>query len=323
MKNKTRILHVAQNTLTIEHQAIEKLKAQLDDVFCEAILKIHQSGGRLIVTGVGKSALIATKIVATLNSTGTPSIFMHAADAVHGDLGIIQKGDIVLCLSKSGNTEEIKVLVPFIRKAGNLLIGVTADPSSFLGTSSDLCLHTPVDQEACPHNLAPTTSTTLQLALGDALAMCLLDLKDFNAVDFAKYHPGGSLGKKLYLKVDDLLKHHDKPQVKATSSIKAVIQEITEKRLGATAVMDGQKVVGIITDGDLRRMLENTPVFTDLKAQDIMTPNPKTIDHQQLAVDALSQMESMKINHFVVTNAHGDYQGIVHILDFIREGIRS
>jgi arabinose-5-phosphate isomerase len=320
LSNKQSIISVAKQTVETEAKAIEQMVSFIDDDFATTIEHIYKSNGRLIITGIGKSAIIANKIVATLNSTGTPSIFMHAADAIHGDLGIIQKDDVVICISKSGNTPEIKVLVPLIKNGGNLLIGMTANKESFLGTQSDYVLNTYVEKEACPNNLAPTTSTTAQLVMGDALAICLLQLKGFGSKDFAKYHPGGALGKKLYLRVEDISKVNQKPQVSVDTDIKKVIIEISEKMLGVTAVVDNDKIIGIITDGDIRRMMSAHDEINGLTAKDIMSKNPKTIEANAMAVDALEVMEEKGISQLLVEE-NGIYAGVVHLHDLIKEGI--
>lgn len=273
-----------------------------------------------MVTGIGKSALIATKIVATLNSTGTPSMFLHAAEAIHGDLGMVQPGDVVICISKSGNSPEIKVLVPLLKRFGNVLIGMTANKNSFLGKESDFVLNAYVESEACPNNLAPTNSTTAQLVLGDALAVCLMEMRDFKSEDFAKYHPGGALGKKLLLRVGDMLDGTHKPEVAPESSIKAAIVEISEKRLGVTAVIENNKIIGIITDGDIRRMLNDRDNIAGVTATDIMTRNPKTIRSTDMAADALNTMENHAITQLVVAD-DGEYKGILHLHDILKEGI--
>ncbi|MGW1455099.1 KpsF/GutQ family sugar-phosphate isomerase [Salegentibacter agarivorans] len=320
MKLKEKILIAAKETISIEAKAIANLENFIDSEFAEAVEKIYKAKGRVIVTGIGKSAVIATKIVATLNSTGTPAIFMHAADAIHGDLGTIQKDDVVICISKSGNSPEIKVLVPYIKDFNNLLIGITADKESFLGRESDYVLNSYVEKEACPNNLAPTTSTTAQMVMGDALAICLLKLKGFSRKDFAKYHPGGSLGKKLYLRVSDITAQNMKPQVTPETSVTDAIIEISEKMLGVTAVIENNKIIGIITDGDIRRMLKNNTEFKNLTARDIMSPAPKTIDHDSLAVDALEMLEENKISQLLALD-NQTYAGVVHIHNLIREGI--
>lgn len=320
MNRKESILHNAIQTITTESDAIKHLTSLLDDHFADAVELIYSSKGRVIITGIGKSAIIATKIVATLNSTGTPAVFMHAADAIHGDLGLILEDDVVICISKSGNTPEIKVLVPLIKNAKNKMIAMTGNKDSFLGQQADFVLNTYVEQEACPNNLAPTTSTTAQLVMGDALAVCLLELRGFTSRDFAKYHPGGALGKKLYLRVKDISSVNEKPEVSPDSNIKEVIVEISEKMLGATAVIENKKVVGVITDGDLRRMLTKVDDFSGLKAKDIMSKNPKLINEDAMAVDAMELMEDNGISQLLV-ESEGNYAGVVHIHDLIKEGI--
>lgn len=315
-----KIIQAAKRTLEIESLAIGKLIDSVDEEFVRCIEFILKSKGRMVVTGIGKSAIIANKIVATLNSTGTPSLFMHAADAIHGDLGIIQENDIVLCLSKSGNTPEIKVLVPFIKQAGNAVIGMSANKDSFLSQHADFLIHTPVEVEACPNNLAPTTSTTAQLAMGDAVAVALIECRGFKAEDFARFHPGGALGKRLYLKIEDCLLDNNKPQVSFDSSIREVIIEMTGKRLGSTAVIENNRLVGIITDGDLRRMLQQHEDTQNIVAKDIMSNNPKTIDQKELAIHAFEIMESKNITQIIVMDGD-EYKGIVHLHDLLREGI--
>ncbi|MEM8763903.1 MAG: KpsF/GutQ family sugar-phosphate isomerase [Bacteroidota bacterium] len=320
MHNKNSILATAKRTLETESKAIANLISALDDSFADAVQHIYDAQGRVVISGVGKSAIIASKMVATFNSTGTPAIFMHAADAIHGDLGTIQKNDIVVFLSKSGNTAEIKALIPLIKSGKNKLIGITGNMDSILAKQSDFVLNTFVEKEACPNNLAPTTSTSAQLAMGDALAICLLELRDFSADDFAKFHPGGALGKKLYLRVSDIVALNQKPQVQVDSDVKQVIVEISEKMLGVTAVMDTEKVVGVVTDGDIRRMLNKYEDIRTLKAEDIMTQNPKTISSDALAVKALEQMQDKGISQLLVMD--GDtYVGIVHLHNLINEGI--
>ncbi len=320
MNIKKNILDTAKQTISIESKAIANLINFLDNDFENAVKVILNSKGRVIVTGIGKSANIASKIVATLNSTGTPSIFMHAADAIHGDLGIIQKDDIVICISKSGNTPEIKVLLPLIKNSDNKIIAITGNISSYLAQEADFVLNTTVEQEACPNNLAPTTSTTAQLVMGDALAICLLEMKDFTSNDFAKYHPGGTLGKRLYLRVSNLVQKNAIPKVTVDDSITDVIIEISEKRLGVTAVIDKNTLVGIITDGDIRRMLKNNLNIAELVAKDIMTKNSKTIDSNAMAVEALDVMEDNNISQLLVTE-NGTYIGVVHVHDLLKEGI--
>jgi arabinose-5-phosphate isomerase len=314
------IIASAQKTITIEQKAIAHLSSLIDLEFAQAVSTIYNSDGRVIITGIGKSAIIAQKIVATLNSTGTPSIFMHAADAIHGDLGTVQTHDIVICISKSGNTPEIKVLVPLIKKTDNTLIAITSNRDSFLGTQADFVLHAFAEAEACPNNLAPTTSTTAQLVIGDAVAIALLDLKGFSSKDFAKYHPGGALGKKLYLRVSDLTKMHDKPQVSLEASVKEVIVEISAKRLGVTAVVNEGTIIGIITDGDLRRMLAKNDSLEGLTAASIMSAAPKTIDNDAMAVAAKEILETNGISQLLAVE-NDQYAGVVHIHDLIKEGI--
>lgn len=321
MKDFNHIISIAKETILLESSAIANLAKLIDENFENSVKFILNSKGRVIVTGIGKSANIATKIVATFNSTGTPAIFMHAADAIHGDLGTIQNNDVVICISKSGNTPEIKVLVPLIQNYGNKIIAITGNIDSYLGTNADFTLNTFVEKEACPNNLAPTTSTTAQLVMGDALAVCLLKLKGFSSKDFAKYHPGGALGRRLYLRVSDLIANNESPQVKINSSISEVIIEISEKRLGATSVIDNEDIVGIITDGDIRRMLSKTTDIASLTAKDIMSNNPKTISVDAMAIEALETMEKNDITQILVTNSENQYLGVVHLHDLIKEGI--
>ena len=321
MKKLNSILQTAKETILLESIAIANLANLLDEHFEKAVNFILNSNGRVIVTGIGKSANIATKIVATFNSTGTPAIFMHAADAIHGDLGNVQENDVVICLSKSGNTPEIKVLVPLIKNYGNKIIAITGNIDSFLGKNSDFPLNTYVEKEACPNNLAPTTSTTAQLVMGDALAVCLQDLRGFSTKDFAKYHPGGALGKRLYLRVSDLIKNNLVPKVNASDSVAKVIVEISERRLGVTAVLENEKIVGIITDGDLRRMLSKTTDINHLTAKDIMGENPKTVQEDAMAIEALEKLETNSITQILVVNAQEKYVGVVHLHDLIKEGI--
>ena len=314
------ILENAKQSILSQSDSIQKLTNYLTDDFAKTVQLIFESKGRLVVTGIGKSAIIAQKIVATLNSTGTPSIFLHAAEAIHGDLGMIQSGDLVLCISKSGNSPEIKVLAPIIKNFGTTLIGMTASLTSFLATSSDLVLHAHIDEECCPLGLAPTNSTTAQLVLGDAIAVCLMKLRNFQAEDFAKYHPGGALGKKLLLRVKDMLDNTHAPQVAPNASIKKVIMEISEKRLGVTAVIENDVVIGIITDGDIRRMLTDRETFSDLTAKDIMTKNPKSIASTVLVAEALDVLEDYKITQLMVID-NGTYKGVLHLHDILKEGI--
>ena len=318
--NNDKIISVAKQTIETESKAILNLVSLVNHEFAEAVRYIYQSNGRVIITGIGKSANIATKIVATLNSTGTPSIFMHAADAIHGDLGTIQENDSVICISKSGNTPEIKVLVPLIKAIGNKLIAITANKDSFLGQEADYVLNAYVEKEACPNNLAPTSSTTAQLVMGDALAMSLLDLRGFSSSDFAKFHPGGSLGKQLYLRVSNLTQQNKKPQVTPDTNIKDVIMEISKNMLGVTAVIENAHIIGIITDGDLRRMMSNNDSFKGLTAKDIMSENPKTIDNNAMAVAAMELMETNGITQ-ILAQENGVYSGVVHIHDLTKEGI--
>ncbi|MGB3591880.1 MAG: KpsF/GutQ family sugar-phosphate isomerase [Nonlabens sp.] len=314
------ILAIATRTVQIEQKAVAGLEGSVDSAFAKAVLFIHNSQGRVILTGIGKSAIIAQKIVATMNSTGTPAIFMHAADAIHGDLGIVQENDVVICISKSGNTPEIKVLVPLIKNFNNKLVAITSHRESFLGREADFVLHTPIEKEACPNGLAPTTSTTVQLVMGDALAVCLLELKGFKNKDFARYHPGGALGKQLYLRVQNLIEMNASPQIQEQTELREVIINISENRLGMTVVIERNIPVGIITDGDLRRMLTTGRNIDDLVAHDIMTGAPKTIDVSAMAVEAREMMEEYNITQLVATQ-DGLYKGVVHIHDLIREGI--
>ncbi|MDV7187492.1 KpsF/GutQ family sugar-phosphate isomerase [Lutibacter sp. TH_r2] len=321
MKNKSKILNTAIQTINLESKAIANLIKFLNEEFENAVKFIRNSKGRVIITGIGKSAIIAQKIVATMNSTGTPAVYMHAADAIHGDLGSILKDDVVICISKSGNTPEIKVLVPFIKNYGNKIIALTGNPESFLGKNADFVLNSHVEKEACPNNLAPTTSTTAQLVIGDALAVCLLEMNHFSSSDFAKYHPGGALGKKLYLRVSDLIEKNELPQVKPTTPINDVIIEISKKRLGTTAVVDNEnKIIGIVTDGDLRRMLKNNTDISGLTAENIMSKNPKTIQASAMAIEALDTMENNSITQLLVEK-NNKYVGVVHLHDLLKEGI--
>jgi len=319
--NSVEIKSVAARTIRLEADAIHSLAALVDDQFVEAIEAIVSNKGRLVVSGIGKSAIIAQKMVATLNSTGTPAIFLHAADAIHGDLGIVQQDDVVMLISKSGESPEIKVLMPLLRNFGNKLIGMVGNVNSFLAKQVDIILNTTVSQEACPNNLAPTSSTTAQLVMGDAIAIVLMEMKGFNSDDFAKFHPGGTLGKKLYLRVSDLYIQNEKPKVALEASLKEVIGEISKKRLGATVVTDEEeKVLGVVTDGDLRRMLEKSISLDTATAKDIMTANPKTIESGKLAVDALDLLRKHDITQLIVVD-NQKYIGIIHLHDLIREGI--
>ena len=315
------MIQTALSTIQLEAASVAGLANYVDADFASTVQDIHQCKGRLVISGIGKSAIIAQKIVATLNSTGTPALFMHAADAIHGDLGMVQKEDMVMLISKSGESAEIKVLVPLIKNFGNTLIGMVGNTDSFLAQQADRVLNTTVSQEACPNNLAPTSSTTAQMVMGDVLAVCLMKLKGFDGQDFARYHPGGNLGKRLYLRVADLYTNNESPRVSGNASLKEVIVEITAKRLGVTAVVNDQnQVTGIITDGDLRRMLEKTDGFQQLTAKDICSPHPKTIDPDKLAVEALDVMRTNDISQLIVAN-NDQYLGMLHIHDLIREGI--
>lgn len=320
MKSTEEIKQIGLETIEAELNAIQDLKSQMNDDFANAIKLIIKSEGRVIVTGIGKSANIASKIVATFNSTGTPSIFMHAADAIHGDLGIIQKDDVIICISNSGSTPEIKVLVPLIKLRGNKLIAFTGNLKSILAEKADFVINTSVHKEACPNNLVPTSSTTVQLVMGDALAIALVECRGFTTEDFAKYHPGGAIGKKIYLRVADLYTVNDIPKVNKDDDIKSTIMEISSKRLGATAVMNNGEIIGIITDGDLRRMLEKNQDIGRFVAGDIMTPNPRTIDKNTHVADALSIMRKNNITQLLVVDG-AEYVGVIHLHDILREGI--
>ena len=318
---KENIKKIIKEVIITESEAIRKLADYVNDEFSDVVDLIYRSRGRVIITGIGKSANIGNKIVATLNSTGTPSVFMHAADAIHGDLGNVQENDVVVCISKSGNTPEIKVLVPLVHNMGNKIVSITGNLDSYLGKQSDFRLNATVEKEACPNNLAPTSSTTAQLVIGDALAVALIEKRGFGSEDFAKYHPGGALGKKLYLRVIDLVSNNTKPIVRKNTIVKDVIIEISKSRLGVTAVLDDNNVVvGIVTDGDLRRMLENNDNFSTLVAEDIMTKSPKTIGENTLAARALQVMESFDITQLLVVEKD-EYKGVVHLHDIIKEGI--
>lgn len=320
MKSTEEIKHIGLETIDAELQAIQALKSQMSDDFANAVKLILNSEGRVVVTGIGKSANIASKIVATFNSTGTPSIFMHAADALHGDLGTIQKDDVIICISNSGNTPEIKVLAPLIKLRENKIIAITGNVKSFLAKKSDFTINTEVQKEACPNNLAPTSSTTAQLVMGDALAIALLECRGFTLEDFGKYHPGGAIGKKIYLRVSDLYSVNEAPKVNKDDDIKSTIMEISSKRLGATAVMDNSNLIGIITDGDLRRMLEKSQDIGGFVAKDIMTSNPRTIDKNTHVADALSIMRKENITQLLVVDG-SNYVGVIHLHDILREGI--
>lgn len=320
MNNAENIKKIARQTLEIETAAIKGLNNFINDDFIASVELIIKSKGRVVISGIGKSANIAQKIVATLNSTGTPSIFMHAADAIHGDLGNIQKDDVVICISKSGDTPEIKSLIPLVKNFGNTVIAITGNENSFLGKQANYVLNTYVEKEACPNNLAPTSSTTAQLVMGDALAVCLLEIRGFDSSDFAKFHPGGALGKKLYLKVADIYPNNEKPNINPDTPIKQVIMEISSKRLGVTAVTENNKLIGIVTDGDLRRMLESGKNIDNLTAKDIMTASPKTIAPNVLAVAALEQMQNNNITQLIVAE-NETYIGVIHLHDLLKEGI--
>lgn len=320
MNNSKTILALAQQTFDMESKAIGNLASLLTNDFANAVDCILKSKGRVIISGIGKSAIVASKIVATLNSTGTPAIFMHAGDAIHGDLGTIQENDVVICISKSGSTPEIKMLVPLIKRGTNKLIGMTGNTDSFLAHQADFILNTFVEKEACPNNLAPTTSTTAQLVMGDALAISLLKLRGFTSQDFAKYHPGGALGKRLYLRVGDIAENNQKPSVGLKTDVKQVIVEISEKMLGVAAVLDDNKIVGVITDGDIRRMLNKYDDIRTLTACDIMTSNPKTVAIEELAVSALELMQDSGISQLLAVDGK-TYKGVVHLHNLINEGI--
>ncbi len=320
MKTNDEITAIALNVIEQESATVANLKNMIDSNFAEAVSLIFKSKGRLVVTGIGKSAIIAQKIVATMNSTGTPALFMHAADAIHGDLGMIQDNDIVMLLSRSGNTPEIKVLVPILKMRRNKMIAMVSDTQSYLAQQADIIINAYAEHEACPNNLAPTSSTTAQLVMGDAMAVALLECRGFSPSDFAKYHPGGSLGKKLYMRVSDLYLNNEKPEVKPSDTIERVILEMTSKRLGATAVTDNGRLLGIITDGDLRRMLVSGRTVANLTAQDIMSANPKTIDENAMAVNAFHLMEQNHITQLIVLK-DGSYAGVIHIHDILQEGI--
>ncbi len=321
IKSENLIIKTALQTLEIEANTVLTLKNSINSVFEACLKAIFSSPGRVVVTGVGKSALIAQKIVATFNSTGTPSLFMHAADAIHGDLGMIRQDDLVLCLSKSGETPEIKVLVPLLKTLGNRLIGMVSNPDSYLGKQADFVIHTPVPLEADPNNLAPTASTTAQAAMGDAMATALLAMRGFSSNDFARFHPGGALGKQLYLRVRDVYPHNEKPAVNSTDNLRKTILEMTTKCLGATAVLDDEgKLLGIITDGDLRRMLERTSDLTQVTAADLMSRQPKTVAHDEMAVRALNVMEENSITQLIVLE-EDRYVGMIHLHNLIKEGL--
>jgi arabinose-5-phosphate isomerase len=320
LKDSDKIKEIAKRTLEIERDSIDKLINSIDDEFADSVELIFNSKGRVVVSGIGKSAIIAQKMVATFNSTGTPSLFLHAADAIHGDLGMVQRDDVVILISKSGDTPEVKVLVPLVKNLGNKLIALTGNFNSYLGENADLKISCHIDKEACPNNLAPTNSTTAQLAMGDALAVCLIECREFGSEDFAKYHPGGALGKRLYLRISDIYSNNEKPSVNPLSSLNEVILEISSKRLGVTAVVDQDKLVGIITDGDLRRMLSTGGDLSKLNANEIMTKEPKVIGPQTMAIEVVDIMKSNNITQIIV--AEGDsYLGVVHFHDLLKEGL--
>ena len=321
MKSREDIKNIAIQVIRDEADAVKNLELFISDAFADAVELLFSTKGRVVISGIGKSANIATKIVSTFNSTGTPAVFLHAADAIHGDLGIVQPDDTVICISKSGNTPEIKVLVPLIKQFGNKLIAIVGNTDSYLAREADIVLNTTVAHEACPNNLAPTSSTTAQLVMGDALAVALIECRNFTATDFARFHPGGALGKQLYLRVADLSVLNDKPQVQRDTPVREVILEMTSKRLGCAVVVDGAKPVGIVTDGDLRRMLNRDQHVSHLCAADIMTSTPKIISHSEYAVNALHLMKSNSITQLIVVDDKGDYDGIVHLHDILREGI--
>ncbi len=320
LANSETIRQYAIDTISKEISALSKMAQFVDNNFVEAVIRIHEAKGRVVITGIGKSALIAQKIVATMNSTGTPALFMHAADAIHGDLGMIQEHDVVVMISKSGESPEIKALLPFVKNFGNTTIAICGNPNSYLAANADYFINTTVDSEACPNNLAPTTSTTAQLVMGDAIAVSLLQIKGFSNKDFARFHPGGALGKQLYLTVRDLSERNASPRVQADAGLKEIIIEISGKMLGATAVLDGERLIGIITDGDLRRMLENNTDLILLRARDICGVLPKSIEDTELAVQALEMMRNYDITQLIVTHK-GKYKGMIHLHDLVKEGL--
>ena len=320
MTHQINIKQIAIQAVENEYNAIKGLANAINDDFVRAVEKIFQSDGRVVLTGIGKSAIVAQKIVATLNSTGTPSIFMHAADAIHGDLGIVRKEDIVIAISKSGETPEVKMLIPLLKGRKNFLIAMVGNTNSYLAKQADLVLNTTVEKEACPNNLAPTSSTTAQMVMGDALAISLLELRGFSPADFAKFHPGGALGKRMFMHVSDLSVNNLVPKVDIDENISNVIIEISSKMLGTTAVLDKEKLVGVITDGDLRRMIQKSSNYQHLKAKDVMTKTPKTIDQDELVVEALSMMRENNITQLIVMNKN-KYVGIIHLHDILKEGI--
>lgn len=320
MKTLEEIREIGKRVISQEKQAIEQISANINTDFAETVRSILSATGNVVVTGIGKSAIIAQKIVATFNSTGTNAVFMHAADAIHGDLGIIREDDIIILLSKSGETPEIKVLMPLLKARGNKLVAIVGNTDSYLASQANYVLNTTVETEACPNNLAPTSSTTAQMVMGDAVAVALLECRGFTAADFARFHPGGILGKKLYLRVDDLFQRNEKPEVLPDDDLRKVIVEISTKRLGAAGVVQNNKLLGIITDGDLRRMLMKTVDLTGLTAKDIMTANPKSVDQQALVVDALQLMRRYNITQLPVL-CDENYVGVIHLHDILKEGI--
>lgn len=320
-KKLEELKNIAIQVIEDEKKAVEALSKQIDDNFGKAVEAMLSCTGRVVVTGIGKSANIGMKVVSTLNSTGTPALFLHAADAIHGDLGMVCKGDVVMCISKSGETPEIKVLVPLIKNFGNQLIAIVGNTTSYLAKEADIVLDTTVAHEACPNNLAPTSSTTAQLVMCDALAVALIQCRGFTARDFARFHPGGALGKQLYLRVEDLYRENERPSVRRDTPIQQTILEMTSKRLGCAVVEDEGRAVGIVTDGDLRRMMRNHSEYESLTAADIMCPSPKCIDANEYAVNALQMMRNNSITQLVVTDSEGQYAGVVHLHDILRQGI--
>ena len=323
MSETSSLSEIARNIISIENESLVSLRKSIDQSFDKVADLIHKSSGKVVLTGVGKSGIVAMKIVATLCSTGTPSIYLHAADATHGDIGMIEKNDVVIGISKSGNSREIKDLIPYLKMNGNVLIGMTANSTSFLAKQSDYLLFTPVEKEACPNGLAPTVSTTVQMVMGDALAIALMELNGFKSEDFAKLHPSGTLGKKLHLKVADLLDDSRIPKVSIDASLRDVIYEISDKRLGATIVEENGLVYGLVTDGDIRRVLQINENISGFKASDAMTKNPICVEENLLANDAMKLMQNKKINHLIVLDKRQNYIGIVHVLEFIKEGLNG